>query len=434
MIRPRSMRSAFVLVQSSAAPATLAALLCMAGCGAPSGVERASGWDEPEPGIFSTGPYILVGGPGTAYVALKADGIPAPQVDYWIVPGEKEKEAQRTATVATTGSMVPSPSIEAPHGSDSRAEAEKGQKAAVRTVTARRSDDVWVAELKGLPAGPAIRYRVRSAIGNTSDYQFRVGAAPRERFRFAAFGDTRTGHSVHRSIVEAIDREKVDFAVHTGDMVERGGRKDQWVRFFQIERPLLVDTPVMPLVGNHDVSGRDYFRQYFLHALWSANQHYFVRDWGNLRIVGVDSGIECREGCSQYYFAERALAEGARRGQLMVMALHYPPYSSGQHGSSADVQGPISSLARRHGVELVLTGHDHNYERTQPIDGTTYVVTGSSGAPIRAVRPRWFTAEARTEPHYVLVDVEADRLILRAVNLQGDTFDTTVIDDNPPRR
>jgi hypothetical protein len=91
------------------------------------------------------------------------------------------------------------------------------------------------------------------------------------------------------------------------------------------------------------------------------------------------------------------------------------------------VQRPITELARRHGVELVLSGHDHNYERTQPIDGTTYIVSGSAGAPIRAVRPRWFSAAARTEPHYVVVDVAGDTLAVRAVNLEGITFDTTVI-------
>lgn len=409
-------------------PLSLALIAVVAGCNVPSGLDRGGVWEEKDPGIFATGPYILIGPPGTAFVALQADGIPAPEIDYWI---DREAEAERAQKAAAVASTDPTPPVDA--AVDAGKPDGKPAPGGVRTVTARRSEQMWVAELRDLPAGPAIHYRVRSAIGNTPDYKFRVGAPKHERFRFAAFGDTRTGHSVHRSIVEAIDREMVDFTVHTGDMVDRGGRADQWTRFFQIERPLLVDTPIMPLIGNHDVSGRDYFRQYFLHSLWSNNQHYFVRDWGNLRVVGVDSGIECREGCSQYTFAERALAEGAKRGQLMVMALHYPPYSSGEHGSSSDVQGPISALARRHGVELVLTGHDHNYERTQPIDGTTYVVTGSSGAPIRPVRPRWFTAEARTEPHYVLVDVEADRLILRAVNLQGDTFDTTVIDDNKPR-
>ncbi len=398
------------------AAAALVAIGCV-GCNVPTGLDRGGNWEEKEPGMFTTGPYILLGAAGTAYVAMKAEGIPAPEVDWWVdeEAGDRSSGNAQTPQQGPAGAATPVPR-------------------ALKKVTARRSEDMWVAELRGLPMGPTIRYRVRSAIGNTPDYQFRVGAEKDKRFRFAAFGDTRTGHSVHRSIVEAIDREKVDFTVHTGDMVDRGGRQDQWTRFFQIERPLLVDTPIMPLVGNHDVSGRDYFRQYFLHALWAQNEHYFVRDWGNLRVVGVDSGIECREGCSQYYFAEKALAEGARQGKLLVMALHYPPYSSGEHGSSADVQGPISSLARRHGVELVLTGHDHNYERTQPIEGTTYIVTGSSGAPIRPLHPRWFTAEARTEPHYVLVDVEPQRLIVRAVNLAGDTFDTTVIDNNPPHR
>jgi predicted phosphodiesterase len=397
---------------SAAAPVLLgigaaaAALACA--CNVPPGLDRQSDWEEAQPGLFSMGPYIVLGSAGTAYVSLKDEGIPAPVVDWWVQPEQADR-------AGGTAAAAPSPGV-------------------MKSVTARRNEDMWVAELHQLPIGPAIRYRVRSAVGTTPAYQFRVGVEKDKRFRFAVFGDTRSGHSVHRSIVEALDREQVDFAVHTGDMVEQGGRQDQWARFFQIERPLLVDTPMMPLVGNHDVSGRDYFRHYFLHALWAGNEHYFVRDWGQLRIVGVDSGVECREGCSQYFFAERALAEGERQGKLMVLALHYPPYSSGEHGSSADVQGPISTLARRHGVELVLTGHDHDYERTKPIDGTTYVVTGSSGAPIRPVTPRWFTAEARTEPHYVLVDVEAKRLILRAVNLAGETFDTAVIDENPPHR
>jgi hypothetical protein len=147
----------------------------------------------------------------------------------------------------------------------------------------------------------------------------------------------------------------------------------------------------------------------------------------------VDSGIECRDGCAQYLFAERALQQGAADGKLMVIMLHFPPYSSGKHGSIIEVQKPITELARRNGVELVVTGHDHNYERSKAMFGTTYVVSGSAGAPIRPVEPRSFSARARTEPHYVLVDVEQDRLILRAVNLQGDTFDTYVIDENPPQ-
>jgi len=373
--------------------------LAVAACQVPGGADRGD-WVEPDLALFETGPYIILGAPGTARVALKDDRIPAPTVEWWVAPAE----------ASAAGAPAPE----------------------VHEVVAERYEDLWVATLTDIPIGPSIRYRVRSSRGTTQEYAFRAGSPQGSRFRFAAYGDTREGHSVHRAIVEALAREAVDFVLHTGDMVQRGGRQDQWMRFFQIERPLLVDTPIVPAVGNHDMSGRDYFRRYFLHSKWAGDRHYYALDWGHLRIVTVDSGIECRDGCAQYAFAERALAEGARRGQLMVLALHHPPYSSGKHGSAPEVQKPITELARRHGVELVITGHDHNYERTRPIDGTTYIVSGSAGAPIRAVRPRWFTAEARTEPHYVLVDVEEDRLIVRGVNLRGETFDTAVLEDVPP--
>ena len=374
----------------------------VAACNIPRGLDEGGEWSEPAPAIFQTGPYLLLGAPGQAFVALKADGMPAPSVEWWIAP-----------TVAATESAA-APAVE------------------VHRVVATRREDLWVARLEGLPLGPAVSYKVKSARGETPTRSFRAGAPSGAKFRFAVFGDTRDGHSVHRQLIEMVDRELIDFTVHTGDMVQQGGVKGEWLQFFQIERPLLWDTPIVPAVGNHDVSGRDYFRRYFLHDLWSENQNYYLLDWGNLRLVVLDTGIECRDGCAQYAFAERALREGQRKGQLMAIMLHYPPYSSGEHGSSLEVQRPVSALAKKHGVELVIAGHDHDYERTRAIDGTTYMVSGSGGAPIRPVRPRSFTAEARTEPHYVLVDVESDRMILRAVNLQGDTFDTYVIDDNPP--
>ncbi len=366
------------------------AVVLAVGCGIPSGGRNT--WEEPSEGLFTTGPYIVLGQePGQAFVAFKAELKQPPKVEWWVGSGERT------------------------------------------TVRAIRNDDLWVARLEALPSGDKISYRVLSEIGDTSAKQFRVGVKNGESFRFAVFGDTRSRHNVHRAIVEAVERENIDFVVHTGDMVERGGVKSQWDLFFQIERPLLLETPMIPAIGNHDKGARQYYRRYFMHRLWARNLRYFYTDWGNLRVVAMDGGIECREGCTQYGFVEQVLAEGAEQGKFLVMMLHFPPYSSGAHGSHKGVQKPVSDLARTYGVELVLAGHDHNYERTKPIDGTTYVVSGSAGAPIRPVRPRSFTAHARTEPHYVLIDVEADRLVLRAVNLKGVVFDSYVIEPVPPK-
>ncbi|MEO1480622.1 MAG: metallophosphoesterase [Myxococcota bacterium] len=339
---------------------------------------------------FVTGPYLLLGKPGQVFVAVKQPLEEPPVVEWWVDGGEKHR------------------------------------------VTAVADDDLWVTTLNDLPIGPKISYRVYSSAGDTPVYRFSAGSGPGEPFRFVAFGDTRTGHEVHRAVVEAAAEFEPDFLVHTGDMVEVGGIESQWDLFFQLERPLLAETPIIPSIGNHDESARGYYRHYFLQDYWTKGRRYYAYDWGQLRIVSVDVAIECREGCAQYDFAEEVLADTHGPERFTLISLHFPPYSSGHHGSDVGVQVSISQLARNHGVELVIAGHDHNYERTKPIDGTTYVVSGSAGAPIREVRPREFTAVARTEPHFCVFDVFTDRIEMQTVNLDGEVFDTATLLPNPP--
>ncbi len=369
-------------------------------CGIPA--VESEGWEAEAQGPFTFGPYIVPGGDGVAFIAIKGH-VGSPTVEYWTEDPATSTDEQK----------VPGGTL-------------------VLQVDMKPNDDFLVATLQDLPDDQRIAYRVRSSKGTTPIRRFRIGRKKGEGFRFAAFGDTRTGHNVHRAVVEAVAKERIDFVLNSGDLVDRGGVQAQWEQFFQIEKPLLEKTPIIPAIGNHDWSGRQYFRRYFMLSRWTGDRRYYTQDWGNLRILTVDAGIECREGCDQFSFAERALAEGAQKGMLMMVQLHFPPYSSGAHGSNKAVQKPITDLARRYGVELVLTGHDHDYERTKTLDGTTFVVTGSAGAPVRPVAPHRFTAHARTEPHYVLFDVQGEQITLRAINLQGEVFDSAVIQPNPP--
>jgi 3',5'-cyclic AMP phosphodiesterase CpdA len=74
-----------------------------------------------------------------------------------------------------------------------------------------------------------------------------------------------------------------------------------------------------------------------------------------------------------------------------VAFFHHPPWSSGEHGSQLAVRREFGPLFERYGVDLVLTGHDHNYERSKPMrgsevasaptQGVSYLVVGSGGAP-----------------------------------------------------
>jgi predicted phosphodiesterase len=358
-------------------------------CAACAGAQRE--WEDSTPHVLLTGPYVLITGANEAIVAFRYTR-GGKGIVHW------------KADTGQAGSQI-----------------------------ARREDDLYGATLSALPRGPVISYEVRIGDKLAGTGTFRTGTAPGETaVRFAVFGDTRTNHQVHRAVIEAVAKEKIDFFLHTGDMVERGGKPEEWITYFQIERPLMEKAPILPSIGNHDLGNRGYYSTYFFLDDWTFGNSYFVTDWGNVRLISLDVKIICEERCRQYDFVKKALADGAAAGKLMVMFLHNPPYSSGAHGSDLVLRGVLAKLAKTYGVELVVTGHDHDYERTKSMDGTTYIVSGSAGAPIRPVTPQPFTAEARTEPHYVLVDVDGDRLSIRAINLRGEVFDSAVIPQNPP--
>ena len=116
--------------------------------------------------------------------------------------------------------------------------------------------------------------------------------------------------------------------------------------------------------------------------------------------------------------------------------LHRAPYSSGgEHGSSLDVRAAFGPLFERYGVDLVLAGHEHNYERTIGIRESTnpsdalvpYVVTGGGGAPLYPSGTSSWTAFSATRNEYVKVAVDTCTLTLNAIGLDGGAFDGTTI-------
>jgi hypothetical protein len=91
------------------------------------------------------------------------------------------------------------------------------------------------------------------------------------------------------------------------------------------------------------------------------------------------------------------------------------------------VRDSFVPLFERHGVQLVLAGHDHDYERTQPIQGVTYIVTGGGGRYTRPVGASDFTAFSREVMHFVHGTLHGDSLVLDAIDATGQTFDSVTL-------
>jgi 3',5'-cyclic AMP phosphodiesterase CpdA len=178
-------------------------------------------------------------------------------------------------------------------------------------------------------------------------------------------------------------------------------------------------TELLAILGNHDVKRNNGDAQ--MGVLGMAGR-WWARRIADVLIVGLDSNQI--ENATQLQFLDDALA--ATDATWKIVLLHHPPYSAGYQGSNKKARKAVAPIVERHQVQLVLSGHDHDYQRSVPINGVTYVVSGA-GSGTRRTGEASFTAESFSSRHFLDVSVFADRLVVRAVNHDGRVADEFVL-------
>jgi len=241
---------------------------------------------------------------------------------------------------------------------------------------------------------------------------------------FIVFGDTRSDSAAHSSILRLIAERRPAFFVHTGDLVSRAYKTEEWVKFFSIEDALLKTTCFLPIIGNHEWP---YWPYDTLFLLPDAEYFYSVT-FGNVHLIILDTEMDLF-GVQRNWLAND-LSEAHRDTSIdwVFVACHRPAYSSGHYGSQKDVQNAWCPLFEEYGVDIVFAGHDHDYERTVPINGVIYIVSAGGGAPLRPVRTHTWTVYAESVHHFCQVRISGTQLSLSAINAQGVVFDSLTID------
>ena len=143
---------------------------------------------------------------------------------------------------------------------------------------------------------------------------------------------------------------------------------------------------------------------------------------GDVLLVGLDSNEA--DNIAQLGWLERTLATTDARWK--VVALHHPPYSAGYQGSSGDARRAFVPLFERHGVQLVLSGHEHDYQRSAVINGVTYIVSGAA-AGTRRTGSESFTEVSFSWHHFVELGFYPDKIVGRAVNQKQRVADEWTI-------
>ncbi|MDP7254468.1 MAG: metallophosphoesterase [Planctomycetota bacterium] len=289
---------------------------------------------------------------------------------------------------------------------------------------------VHAVEVTGLKPATKYFYRVRSRVLTASASSsepprqeavsevrtFRTAPADANAsVRMAVYGDNRSWPNAHRRVVDLIRGHKPDLIAHTGDFVAAYGSYYEWQwMFFDVVKDLIAEVPMYGAVGNHERE-TDYFHQFFV-PHYANNWYPF--DYGPVHGAVLDTagGHPTEE---QLGWLESDLA--ASKAPWKFVFLHRPLISADHR---------FNKICSEQGVSIVFFGHEHLYERTRPLNGVVYVITGGGGAPAALVpwgdRRPWqsYTAARRCTFHATILEVDSQRVRLRAIDTQGKTFDS----------
>ncbi len=253
-------------------------------------------------------------------------------------------------------------------------------------------------------------------------------------FGFDVIGDFGSKDDAEGGVADRLrqwaDGHRIDGLVTTGDNVyEDGGPQDfqaAWSGPYG-----WVDDRGIPLVaalGNHDI-GADGGRAEM--ALLDMPGRWYARRIGPVELVVLDSNDVGNAG--QMDWLRNRLSAG--RAPWTVVVFHHPVFSCGFHPSTPSVDELWTPMFAEAGVDLVLNGHDHNYQRFPATNGVTYVVDGAGGKDLYpaspALCPNGTPAPRMIDDHdHLFVDlrVTRDRLVGRAVTANGEVVDRFVLD------
>ena len=254
-----------------------------------------------------------------------------------------------------------------------------------------------------------------------------------DQVSFAAVGDTGSGGRQAAAVAErmALTYRDAPFGLVAmlGDICYYGSVKDRFHDVFIRPMSPLIDAGVTfeLAVGNHD--GGLHYSDASLEEIdaqldrLGTPARYYVSRHGPAEFFYLDSsepGFFEDGALTQLEWLDDHLASST--SQWKIVAMHHPVYSCGAHGPTARLNEYLEPILVRRKVDLVLAGHDHNYERTVPIDGVTYVVSGG-GCKTRAVNPQRYTEVAASTLEFMMFDIDGDRLTGRAIHTDGGRLD-----------
>src|SRR6185503_17030270 len=245
--------------------------------------------------------------------------------------------------------------------------------------------------------------------------------------RFAVMGDTGSGTDKQRQVADMMVRYRsafpFDFVLMMGDNLYGGETaKDFQIKFSDVYKPLLdSNVKFYAALGNHDLPIQVNYEYFNMNG-----KEYYRFKKGNIAFYALNSTYMDKK---QVQWIEDEMAKDT--SDWKIAFFHHPPYSSAsKHGSDKQLREVLEPIFVKYGVNVVLTGHDHVYERIKPQKGIYYFVSGAGGqlrsGDVKERSPLTEKAFDR-DMHFMLWEAVGDQLYFQVISRTGETVDSGVI-------
>jgi len=251
---------------------------------------------------------------------------------------------------------------------------------------------------------------------------------PVEPIRVAVIGDFGIGTTAEYEVAALIEAMATDQAVHalvtTGDNFYNDDIDTIWFEpYGWVDE---AGVTIYPAWGNHDIETQDRVDLVYRNlrpAFW-----WYSTKLGEATLIVVDSNQVDSDEQLSWLEDTLAVSDG-----LVIVAFHHPAFACGTHGSTGSVIERWVPLFEEYGVDLVLNGHEHSFERFS-VAGVTYIVTGGAGQALRPIgtcpvgTPGSLKSDAEHQ-HYVLLEIDDQTIEATTIAVGGTIIDRTVITD-----
>jgi hypothetical protein len=254
--------------------------------------------------------------------------------------------------------------------------------------------------------------------------------------KFAVIGDSGRGSKEQREVAARMNeyRQRFDykFVLMVGDNIYEGPATEEDYRLkFELPYKALLDAGVKfyAALGNHDDTNEIYYRPFNM-----GGQRYYtfvppvdpLTRWDTrVRFFALDSTYIDRE---QLRWIEKETTES--RAEWKIAYLHHPLYTSGRYTLAArGIRFSLESAFVNGGINVVFSGHEHIYERSEIEQGILYFVSGGAGSLREGdAHPSQMIARSYDRDyHFMLVEITDEGLFFQAINRVGVTVDAGVL-------